>query len=202
MSYSLINRLINLLKRLLFRFCYAKGFRFFGLKACLVAPDRIEGQKFISIGNNTTINTKAWLLAFNEGSQLPQLNIGSRCQLGRFIHIVCLRKVTIEDNVLIADKVYITDNAHGYKDVSLPIYKQPLVFLGDVCIGENSWIGENVSIIGAKIGRHSIVGANSIVKGEFPDYCVIVGAPARIVKRYSFESKSWNKTDRLGVFLS
>ena len=46
---------------------------------------------------------------------------------------------------------------------------------------------------GTKLGKHCVVGANSVVSGEFPDYCVIVGAPARIVKHYDFEIHKWVK---------
>ena len=45
------------------------------------------------------------------------------------------------------------------------------------------------------------IGANSVVSGIFPDYCVIVGAPAKIVKRYCFEQQKWRKTDNKGNFI-
>lgn len=51
-------------------------------------------------------------------------------------------------------------------------------------------------------GRGSVVGANSVVRGVFPDYCVIVGAPARIVKRYDLVRKGWYRTDPRGEFVS
>ena len=41
---------------------------------------------------------------------------------------------------------------------------------------------------GARIGKHVAVGANSVVTGVLPDYCVAVGAPARVIKQYSEES--------------
>lgn len=61
-------------------------------------------------------------------------------------------------------------------------------------IGENCFIGYGAAIqAGTVLGRQCIVGANSVVRGEFPDYCVIVGAPARIVKRYNPVSGEWEK---------
>ena len=44
---------------------------------------------------------------------------------------------------------------------------------------------------GTKLGKQCVVGANSVVRGEFPDYCVIVGAPARVVKKYNPDTKIW-----------
>ena len=202
MCFSLFRRIILFLYRKLFFILYSKGFRKLSHTSCLIYPDRIEGQQYIEIGNKVTIGRSAWLHAIKQGAVTPELVIGENCQLGRFIHIVSMSSVNIERNVLIADKVYISDNTHGYEDIDIPIMEQQIKFAGTVTIGENSWIGENVSLIGAKIGKHSIVGANSLVKGSFPDYSIIVGTPARIVKRYNSMTKKWEKTDSTGRFFS
>jgi acetyltransferase-like isoleucine patch superfamily enzyme len=69
------------------------------------------------------------------------------------------------------------------------------VQLKDVCIGDGTWLGENVCVIGCSIGRHCVIGANSVVTRDIPDHCVVVGSPARIVKRYSAEQRRWLRTD-------
>jgi acetyltransferase-like isoleucine patch superfamily enzyme len=69
-------------------------------------------------------------------------------------------------------------------------------------IGENCYIGFGVVIqAGTTLGRQCVVGANSVVKGSFPDFSVIVGAPGRVVKRYNTESEKWEKTDNKGEFI-
>ena len=80
---------------------------------------------------------------------------------------------------------------HGYEDICTPIIKQPIVQKGEVEIGEGSWIGEGVCIIGAKIGKNVVIGANAVVTKDIPDYCVAVGLPARIIKRYNLEKQIW-----------
>ena len=74
--------------------------------------------------------------------------------------------------------------------------------MGELIIGEYSKI-YNIEVIlqNTKLGKHTTVGANSVVSGIFPDYCVIVGAPAKIVKRYCFEQQKWRKTDDKGNFI-
>ncbi|HHQ4611724.1 MULTISPECIES: DapH/DapD/GlmU-related protein [Aeromonas] len=62
-------------------------------------------------------------------------------------------------------------------------------------IGDNVWIGEGVSIVGASIGRNSVVGANSVVTHDIPEYSVAVGSPARVIKQYNFEMKRWEKVN-------
>ena len=97
--------------------------------------------------------------------------------------------------------MYIADNAHGYKLINVPIIDQPVEQLNEVQIDEGSWLGEHVCIIGASIGKHCVIGANSIVNKDIPDYSIAVGTPARVIKRYNFDTKLWQKTDSQGNFI-
>lgn len=191
MKYSLYNRAKRYVKRELFRLLFAKKFGHFGQKVSIIDPDIIEGEEYIYLGNHASLNSKTWLLALKCGDIYPQLIIEDGATIGRFSHIVAVQKVLIGKNVLIADKVYISDNIHGYESIEKPIMHQPILFKGEVVIGENSWIGENVSIVGAKVGKHCVIGANAVVTKDIPDYCVAVGSPARIIKRYDFKTQSW-----------
>ena len=92
---------------------------------------------------------------------------------------------------MIADKVYISDNLHEYTNVCIPIIEQPIIQKKNVSIGSGSWIGENVCIIGATIGKHCVIGANSVVTHDIPDFSVAVGSPAKIIKRYDFSQNKW-----------
>ena len=56
---------------------------------------------------------------------------------------------------------------------------------GEVSIGDNSWIGENMSIISCSIGKNCVIGANSVVNTDISDYCVAVGTPEKVIKQYS-----------------
>ena len=108
-------------------------------------------------------------------------------------HIIATRKILIGKSVLTANHVYITDNLHGYKDVTVPIICQPITQLNDVIIGDGSWIGENVCIIGASIGKHCVIGANAVVTKDIPDYCVAVGVPAKVIKLFDFNTNTWRR---------
>lgn len=123
----------------------------------------------------------------------PQLIIDDGTCIGHFCHVTCVNKVYIGKNVLTADRLYISDNLHGYENVNIPIMHQKVIFKGEASIGDDSWIGENVSIIGCKIGKHCVIGANAVVTKDIPDYSVATGIPARVIKKYNPQTQNWEK---------
>jgi acetyltransferase-like isoleucine patch superfamily enzyme len=180
---------------------YKQVFKTIGYKSIVMSPLKIEGSKNIKIENNVFIGYKTWLSATpytNEPNCILEIQEG--CAIGNFNHIISTGQVLIMKNVLTADRVYISDNLHGYKDISLPIIKQPVVQNNTVIIGEGSWIGENACILGAHIGKNCVIGANSVVTKDIPDYCIAVGAPAKIIKRYNEALKTWLPTNSKGEF--
>ena len=63
-----------------------------------------------------------------------------------------------------------------------------------VFIEDNVWIGESVSVLpGVRIGKNSIIGANSVVTKNIPENSIAVGNPARVIKKYNFETSFWEK---------
>ena len=82
---------------------------------------------------------------------------------------------------------------HFVGDINVPVIDQGIVQRGQkVSIGGGSYIGINAVIVGnVKIGNHCVIGANSVVTKDVPDYCVAVGSPAKILKRYNLETQLW-----------
>ena len=62
-------------------------------------------------------------------------------------------------------------------------------------IGTGTWLGENVCVIGAKIGKQSIIAANSVVTKDVPDYCIAAGSPAKVIKQFNFDKQAWEKVN-------
>ncbi len=171
------------------------GFKKVGLKTIISKPVQIDNPKGISLGNKVYIAEYAWLM----GSKLfyeKGLIVGDNTVIGHFAHIIANKEVVIEESVLIADKVFISDCTHNYLDINTPIINQDVSFIKPVIIGEGSWLGENVCVCGASIGKHCVIGANSVVTKDIPDYCVAVGSPAKVVKKYDTEMKVWVKDER------
>ena len=135
------------------------------------------------------------------GEPEAKLIIGDGCAIGHFNEIYATKSIIIENNVLTADRVYISDNLHGYENPESPVIKQPIKQNGTVHIGEGSWLGVGVAVMGANIGKHCVIGANAVVTKDIPDYSVAVGIPAKIIKRYNIESGKWEKTNPDGSFI-
>lgn len=121
------------------------------------------------------------------------LKIGSGCLLGEYGIYNTFADLIIGDNVMTADRVSFVTNIHEYEDISTPIRKQPSIS-DAIVIGDGTWIGMNVTILaGSHIGKNCVVAANCVVKGNYPDYCVIGGVPSHIIKQYNVKTKKWEK---------
>jgi acetyltransferase-like isoleucine patch superfamily enzyme len=163
---------------------------------------QLTGSNRIFIGSKVYINKLTWLAcAPLTGDASCALHIGDGTYIGRFGHFYATSKITIGKKVLIADKVYISDNLHSYENIQLAVIDQPLKQVSQVVIGDGAWLGENVCIIGASIGKNSVIAANSVVNKNIPDYCVAAGTPAVVIKRFNFETNSWQKTDSSAQFI-
>ena len=188
-----LQRIFRKIKQLSFWFFYKKTFRFLSKSVLFNSPFRIDGSCGISINDNTSFQSGVWLYCCGINNINANLTIGKSSVFGYNNHITCVRNVSIGNFVLTANNVYISDNNHGYEDITRPIIQQPVKFKKAVSIGDGAWIGENVSIIGASVGRNSVVGSNSVVTGDIPDYCVAAGIPAKIIKRFIPEKNKWVK---------
>ena len=116
----------------------------------------------------------------------PFLKIGNHCCFGAYNHITCANRVVIGDNCLTGKWVTITDNSHGetdYESLRLPPGKRPITSKGDVVIGNNVWIGDKATVLpGVTIGDGAVIAANAVVTKDVPEYSVVGGNPARILK--------------------
>lgn len=189
--YEIIKYIFSKLKYYNFRLIHASQMLSCEKQAYIEGPFRIDGAEHIKLGERSVIQGRSWLYCKSIDASHAQLTIGARCVLGYNNHITAVKEVVVEDDVLTANNVYISDNLHSYKDWQTPIIHQPIEFKRSVRIGRGSWIGENACIIGANVGRNSVIGANSIVTHDIPDYSVAVGVPAIIIRQYNKDIGSW-----------
>jgi acetyltransferase-like isoleucine patch superfamily enzyme len=95
---------------------------------------------------------------------------------------------------LLGRNVHISDHTHAFENINTPIIQQGINGIAPVSIGRGTWLGQNVVVLpGVTIGRHCVIGANSVVKSSIPDFSVAVDAPARVVKSYDPKTGRWKK---------
>lgn len=165
---------------------------------------RVDNARFISIGG-ANIGRHVWLYAMvhdtSEQSYEPEISIGTGTFIQDFSHITCARSLTIGDQVLIGRSVLITDSIHNYEDINLPVVAQGLRSR-PTSVGDGSWVGNHAVIIGCHVGRHCVVSANAVVTKDVPDFCVVGGVPARILKRYDAGCGEWVRVEGEAARLS
>ena len=148
------------------------------------------GLENISIGDNFTCGERLKLRAFSEwrGKHYnPSITIGNNVNIESDCQISTISSIIIDDNVLIASFVFISDISHGtnsISDIEVPPLQRDLISKGKIRICKNVWIGEKVSILGGvTIGEGSIIGTGSVVTHDIPSYSIAVGSPAKVIKK-------------------
>jgi acetyltransferase-like isoleucine patch superfamily enzyme len=178
----------------------ARRFLHFGDGSAICFPiAALYGEPYIDLGEACIIGPYCSLSAGVMPKQVidhaPVVKIGDRCLIGKGSGIVGHSSIEIGDDVFTGHHVYITDANHGYEDVTTPIGAQ-FAPTRPVRIGAGSWLGHGTVVLpGSDIGRNVAVGAGSVVTGPLPDFCVAVGNPARVIRRY-VEGEGWVKVDR------
>lgn len=164
----------------------------------LCRPDRMF------LGKHVRIREMARLEAITEYNGIqysPYVEIGDDTGFEQGLHLSCVERIVIGKQVTVSAYVMIQDVSHGYENIKKNVLDQELI-ANPVQIGDGCFIGLGARILpGVKLGRHCTVGANSVVVGGvYEDYSVLVGNPARCVKRFDPDRGMWRKTDSEGRF--
>lgn len=170
------------------------SFAQFGKKTVVMNPIRVSGEERIAIGSGVFIGPGSWLQALSGGdNNAVAIKIGNGTSIAGYCVISAVRSVVLEEDVLLARNVYISDHIHKYDQNEKPILAQGVDKVAAVTIRRGAWLGQNVVVCpGVKIGRGAVVGANSVVNQDIPDYSLAVGAPARVLKLFG-KSASGNE---------
>ena len=159
---------------------------------------KVINGKRIKIGNNVSIRPDCFLCCDKESD----IEIKDKVDIGARNRIISGKRIVIEESVQTGPNVFISDIDHKYDMVGIPIKEQGTIIKDGegIKIGYGSWIGTNSVIIGnVTIGKGVAIGANSVVTKDLPDYCVAVGSPARIIKKYNQNTRKWEKVENSNV---
>ena len=139
-----------------------------------------------SIGHDSTIEDFSLV---NNG--MGPVNIGNHVFIGA--SNVIIGPVTLHDHIMTAQNVVISGLNHGFDDVTYAFRYQPCT-TSEIVIGEACWIGANVVITaGVQVGKYSVIAAGSVVTKDVPDYSIVGGNPAKLLKTFNHETKLWER---------
>ena len=148
----------------------------------------------IFVGKNVNVNANCRIegvYKYNKVFFSPKIELHDGCSIEQNLHLTCAQNVIIGKNTSIAANVTITDINHPYENVLIPIEQQDIKVASVMIKSDCKVYNNSIILPGVTIGCHCVIGANSVVTKDIPDYCVAVGAPARVVKKYDFEKKEW-----------
>lgn len=186
----------RLFQKFVIKFTNRRLYKHWGEGSYIQNPLLITNKNFIYIGSNVRIFSHARIEAVTKYAGvefIPHLIINDGVTIQQNVHITCAKSVEIGKNTAIVANVTITDIIHPYTAKDEHLINQPLI-VKPVKIGEYCGIYNNVVInAGVTIGKHVTVGANSVVTHDLPDYCVAVGNPARVIKKYDVHKNIWIK---------
>ena len=164
---------------------FSSRFAAWGPRSRLGLGAKLIGPELVFVGSDVTIGDQAWLNTKDDrGDGMLTLQIGDGTYIGRLVQINAWRSVALGSNVLIADRVFISDADHNFTDTNIPIRLQGDSFLGAVTLKDGCWIGIGAVILpGVTVGRNAVVAANAVVTKDVPDCVVVGGIPAKIIKQ-------------------
>jgi acetyltransferase-like isoleucine patch superfamily enzyme len=143
----------------------------------------LVGPREIAIGRQVLIRKGARLEALGTHAGAPKLTIGDGTAIQFYFHCGAAQQVRIGRNVLIGGRVYISDHDHRYDEPDRSARESPHLKVAPVEIGDGAFLGEGCAILkGVRVGRRAVVAANAVVTQDVPDFAVVAGVPARVIK--------------------
>ena len=149
---------------------------------------RRSAAREIRLGNNVYLGPGVWIdVAADSPDREPKVILGNGCSIGRRSTISARNQVILEEDVLLAPSVLVTDHEFSKVESSG----------GRIFIGRNCWLGIGAVVAcgsgDLNLGRNSVVAANAVVTQSFPPFSVLAGNPAKVVKTYDPQSETWVK---------
>lgn len=169
-------------------------FRYFG--RCKISPStRVIGWRHISFGDNVVICHGSWINVSNrDKSKVYKITISDKTFLGANNFLSVGKRIHIGSHVLTASNCSFIGATHVVDDVYRPYFSTGVTENNTIQVGDNCFFGYGSSVIGdVTIGRGSIIGAHAVVLNDIPPFSMVVGNPAKVIKRFDFKKNQWTK---------
>ncbi|CAA6826913.1 MAG: Transferase [uncultured Sulfurovum sp.] len=166
------------IKNLIFCFLYNTIAKVLPLDSMPYSKGLKESRYFLfsrcirECGNNIKVDKNVYIS--------PYIKVGDNVRISENCKI--RKNTSIGDNVLIGPGVHILTATHNFEKIDLPVCKQGTTQY-NVQVGNDVWIGTNAIILPkVKVGNHTIIAAGSVVTKDIPDYAIVGGNPAKLIR--------------------
>lgn len=167
------------------RLIYVPRMRSAGRNVVFRRPMLVIGLGGVTVGSDVHVREGARIeLIRRPDGPAPELIIGSNVLIEQQVHIACCQSIRIGSNVAIAARCAIVDVDHPVHDPLAPANLGNAVSGGAtwVEIGDGAFLGAGVVVLPrTRIGQGAVIGANSVVTKDVPDWCIAAGAPAKVI---------------------
>jgi len=189
----MVKRVIARAKIVMWKVLHGWEYKELGTRSIIVKPLQVTPQ-YIRLKDRVYIHFHGRIQGVDcyEGVRYsPEIIFDEGASAQQNLHMTCADRIYIGKNTALAANVTVTDINHSYRDINTPIEQQKIE-VHPVEIGKDCKIYNNAVILpGTIIGDHCVVGANSVVSGKYDSFSIIVGAPAKVVKKYDFNTATW-----------
>lgn len=160
-------------------------------------PLIVSGMKYVTIGKGVRFYKGCRLQCWpGYGGEIchPEMIISDGCVCEWGVTFLCTDDLFVGNDTIFAANVLVTTENHGMNPEFDQAYMHQPLISAPVKIGKKCWIGQNAVILpGVEIGDRCIIGANSVVSHSIPSYSIAAGIPAKVIKRYNFETHRWDR---------
>ncbi len=144
---------------------------------CLI-DGRGAGTDGVVIEDQVIINRNCMIQA-----KTGPIRLGARTTIGSNSVIVSMAGVEFGEAVLVAGNCYFSAGAYHVDDISSAVMDQGAYSKGPIILGDNTWVGTGAIILdGVKVGEGAIIGAGAVVTKDVPDYAIVAGVPAKVIR--------------------
>jgi len=157
---------------------------------------KVTGWSNVHVGVNSAVGAGTWLNINDRNGAKDSIRIGNNCFIGRNNFVTVGHRVSFGDYCLTATNCAFVGSSHVIDDPTLPYITTGVDVEAEILIGANCFFGYGAMVLGAvKIGHGSVIGAGAVVLKDVPPFSVVIGNPAKVVKRYSFAKSCWVSVD-------
>jgi acetyltransferase-like isoleucine patch superfamily enzyme len=166
-----------------------------------IAPSvQLIGTSNISIGNNSFVSERTLINVNQRQSGQFEVVIGDNCFIGRENFFSSGKAIHIGHYTLTTTGCKFICSSHVIDNPMVPYMSSGTTSSDTIRVGVNCFFGACSVVIGnVSIGWGSVIGASALITADVPPFSVVVGSPARVIKRYSFFRKQWIDIDMLAA---